>query len=134
MKLYLAYRYTGEPYDQLVQTMTRVVAICHSLGLETFCSMLMEDEWRAQWRDYDQILAHCLTELDSCDAMLALIWTDEVSNGMQVELEHLQASNKPLFLVIREDLDVWNFRQYAQWIAQYTDDGMYDAVFKVLGM
>jgi nucleoside 2-deoxyribosyltransferase len=96
--------------------------------------MLMEDEWRAQWRDYDQILAHCLTELDSCDAMLALIWTDEVSNGMQVELEHLQASNKPLFLVIREDLDVWNFRQYAQWIAQYTDDGMYDAVFKVLGM
>ncbi len=134
MKLYLAYRYTGEPYDQLVQTMTRVVAICHSLGLETFCSVLMEETWRAKWRDYDQILAHCLTELDSCDAMLALIWTDEVSTGMQVELEHLQASNKPLFLVIREDLDVWNFRTYAQWIAQYTGDGMYDAVFKVLGM
>lgn len=85
--------------------MTRVVAICQSLGIETFCSVLLEHEWREKGMSYDEILEICCKEIDHCDAMLALIWSDQESNGMRVELERLQALEKPLFLVIRKGLD-----------------------------
>lgn len=134
MKLYLAYRFTWEVYEELVSTMTRVVAICQSLGIETFCSVLLEHEWREKGMSYDEILEICCKEIDHCDAMLALIWSDQESNGMRVELERLQALEKPLFLVIREGLDFWNFRSYASGVVEYSGDGLYDGVFKVLWM
>jgi nucleoside 2-deoxyribosyltransferase len=85
--------------------MTRVVAICHSLEIETFCSVLHQQEREEKGMSYDEIVAHCCKEIENCDGMLALIRSQEESNGMKVELEHLQTLGKPLFLVIREGLD-----------------------------
>jgi hypothetical protein len=94
----------------------------------------MEDERRSKGMSYDEILATCCHELKHCDGMLALIWSEKESNGMKVELEHLQSLNKPLFLVIREWLDFWEFRSYASGVVEYRDDGMYEAIFKILWM
>jgi hypothetical protein len=85
--------------------MTRIVGICSSLGIETFCSVLKEEERRTKGMSYDQILATCCGEIEHCDGMLALIRSETESNGMKVELERLQSLEKPLFLVIREGLD-----------------------------
>jgi len=70
MKLYLAYKFTGENFEDLKNEMGIISKALKELGNETFCSFERENLFKENSYTAKDIIKYSLDQMNFCDAML----------------------------------------------------------------
>jgi nucleoside 2-deoxyribosyltransferase len=104
--IYIAYRFTGVPKEQLDQLVTPVMNILHKQGHNVFCNYIFDDLYIKEKYTLKDIMIHCYKHLDTQETVLCLIDTDELSCGMLLELGYAFAKNKNVVVCSRENCEI----------------------------
>ena len=118
-KIMLSYRFTGEDPKHLDEVLGNVGSRLKAAGHDVFCSFFLEDYFRKEGMNTDEIYSHCLKEQESCDGFMALIKSEDKSSGMEMELNKAIELGQKNILLIRNDLNFPQFRSAAHQIVGY---------------
>jgi hypothetical protein len=119
MKLFLAYRYSGEDLLILDNTLSLIIQILKSRGYDVFCSFFEQEFFKKMSYSVDEIYDYCNQKLAEHDLIIFFIKSAEKSHGMDMELEKAKLFNKKIVVIIQKDLDFNDFRASAQKIIEY---------------
>jgi len=125
MKFFIGQRVTGEDRNQLREEVKNVVSILEEKGHSGHCTILIGDSFEAKSRK--QVMEHAFRELDSSDAFLVIIRSEEKSEGLLMEIGYVLGNNKKIILCIKEDVKNTYIREIVDNIIEFSDiDNLYD--------
>lgn len=104
MKIFVSFRYTGETYESLVEFFRPVCDELERAGHEVFCSLWREEEYKQKHFSPKDILSDAFSEMDNCDLLLAVVRTNDRSEGMLMEVGYVLAKRKPIYGVVHSDV------------------------------
>jgi hypothetical protein len=119
MKLFLAYRYTGEDLVILDNTLSLIRQILNSDGHNVFCSFFEQEYFKKLGYSADKIYDYCNQKLAENDLIIFFIKSAEKSRGMDIELEKARLFQKKIVVIIQKNLDFSDFRTSAQKVIEY---------------
>lgn len=96
MRVFISFRYTGETYESLTVFFRPLCDGLEKRGYTVFCSLWKEDEYRRRQLGVGDMLKDALLELDSADALLAVVRSNDRSEGMLMEVGYALAKQKPV--------------------------------------
>ncbi len=121
MKIFLAYKFTGEIPKELTKILGQLKKILESQGHFVFCSLWKEDYFRENNFTNKQILKHSLKEIKRSDIFLALVKSDEKSEGLLLEAGYAMAQDKKIVLLIKRDIPTVFLSEAADQIIEFSD-------------
>ncbi len=104
MRIFLSFRYTGETYESLVQFFRPVCDELERAGHEVFCSLWREEEYKQKQLSPKEILWDAFGEMDICDVLLAIVRSNDRSEGMLMEVGYALAQKKPIYVAVQSDV------------------------------
>lgn len=119
MRIYLAFRFTGEDPRKLEPEIRIISDAISKNGHEVFCCLWHEDYFKQQKFTNKQILEFALQEIDKSDALFAYIKSPEKSEGMLLETGYALAKGKPIFAAIKKGVKSNFVAEIAQHVAVY---------------
>lgn len=128
MKIQLAYRFTGENEKTLLAQLKRIKTILENNKHKTYIPVLDPD----RPSEKKALFLNTLKKLDSADAILALIKSDEKSEGMLMEIGYAWGKNKKLIIAINKDVKNTHMREFADILIEFSDiDDLYEKLEKL---
>ncbi len=121
MKIFIAYKFTGEDVNELRRTLSEICAVLHGVGYSTYCSIEQEDDFQRQGHTHQQIIENALQELRSSDALLAYVNSSARSEGQLMEIGYALAKNKPVILVHKTGTNVHSSKVMANQVIEFDD-------------
>ncbi|PIT90816.1 MAG: hypothetical protein COU22_00115 [Candidatus Komeilibacteria bacterium CG10_big_fil_rev_8_21_14_0_10_41_13] len=121
MKIFIAYKFTGEDIDELNITLKKISAKLESFNLETFCSRFLEDWFRKNNYSKESIYQYALKQMIDVDLILFFIRSGKPSHGMKLELDKAIELKKKKILFIKKELKFPEFRKVADQIIEFND-------------
>jgi len=119
MKVFIAYRYTGEDPTVLRKTMEDICNTITAAGHSNSCSINNEALFREKQFTVKQIMEHALRELDQCDALLAFVNSSDKSEGLLIEVGYALAQGKPVILAKRKDAHAHSLAGVATQVIEF---------------
>jgi nucleoside 2-deoxyribosyltransferase len=105
MKVFLAYRHTGEDLKELEDKIGKITKAIEECKHEHFCMFYKEDEIaRDKWTG-KQIMTKAYEEIDSSDVILFFVDKKEISEGMLLEVGYCIAKKKKIILLIKDSVE-----------------------------
>lgn len=114
MKIYIAYRFTGEDPKILREDLDRVSKAIFELGHEVYCSFDREQYFKDNIFSGKQIVEYSLEKMNECDAVLAYIKSPEKSEGLLIEMGYAIAKKKSIYLLTGKDVKTTYLYQIAK--------------------
>ena len=99
MKIYLAYRFTGEDPKVLREDMDRISIALVDMRHEVYCSFDREQFFKDSKFTGKMIVEYSLDKMDGCDAVMAYIKSPEKSEGLLIEMGYAIAKGKAIYLL-----------------------------------
>ncbi len=99
MKLWLAQRVTGEDHVQLEKEMKKIVSVLEDNGHEPYCSFL-DSEMKK--KEKVEKVKNAFMKIDESEGTLAIIKSEDKSEGMLIKMGYTVAKGKKLILVIKK--------------------------------
>jgi hypothetical protein len=131
MKIFIAYRFTGEDFNELEKILGKIKSILESKGGDIFCSLFFEEHFKNRGFSTQGIFDYCLRQLKEHGIIFFFIKSREESKGMRLELEEAIRSNKKIILAIRENLNFKEFRQAASQVIEFNElPDLYESLTK----
>lgn len=121
MKLYLAYKFTGENFEVLKSEMDLISNTLKELGNEKFCSFERENMFKENSYSAKDIIKFSLDQMNSCDAVLVYLKSNEKSEGMLIEIGYALAKNKKIYLLAKEDIKTYFVHGVADKVVVFRD-------------
>jgi nucleoside 2-deoxyribosyltransferase len=121
MKIFIAYKFTGEDINELRQTLSEICGVLHDSGYSTYCSIEQEDTFQKQGHTHQQIIKSALNELSSSDALLAYVNSSSRSEGQLMELGYAMAKDKPIILAYKKGVNVHSSKAVADRLIEFAD-------------
>lgn len=121
MKLYLAFRFTGEDPAVLDTELNFIADNLKKSGHEVFCSFWKEKYYRDNNFSNEDIINYSLPQLESSDALIAYIKSSEKSEGMLLEVGYALGKDKPVIVLIKEGVKTNFVTDLASQVIQYRD-------------
>jgi nucleoside 2-deoxyribosyltransferase len=100
LKIQLAYRYTGEKTSELLLVLKKIKEILISNNYKVYITVLDPD----RPKEKKELYYNTLKKIDSCDILLALIRSNEKSEGMLMEIGYAIGKNKKIISAIKKDV------------------------------
>jgi hypothetical protein len=127
MKIFIAYRYTGENTRELEKILSNIKNILESKGCDIFCSLFLDEHFKNEGFSSQEIYDYCLLQLQAHSSILFFIKSEEKSKGMALELEAAIKNRKKIVLAIRKHLHFPEYRKAAHQIIEYDElSNLYD--------
>ncbi|MFH1290434.1 MAG: nucleoside 2-deoxyribosyltransferase [Nanoarchaeota archaeon] len=98
MKIQLADRCTGEDPEKLLESLKKIVEILEQGGHEVYCPVLDPD----RPKEKRALFLNTMKKLEEHDAILALIKSNEKSEGMLMEIGYAMGKDKKVIAAIQE--------------------------------
>jgi len=117
MKIQLAYRFTGENKEELLDILKKIIQILKEKGHETYTPVF---DFNYEGKTKEQIYTDALDKIDENDALFVLVRSEEKSEGMLVELGYAIAKKKKIILVIKKGVDS-RTKYYTKTIIEFQD-------------
>ena len=117
MKIQLAYRFTGENEEELIKQLKKIKVVLENNNHSTYIPIL--DPKRS--KEKKDLFLNTLKRLDSAEAILALIKSEEKSEGMLMEIGYAWGRDKKLILAINKDVKNTHLREFADTIIEFSD-------------
>lgn len=119
MKVFVAYKYTGEDFKELQKTIPNICKTIDSAGNGTLCSFFNEDFYKEKKYSTGQILKHVFKEIEKADCLLAFIQSPEKSEGMLLEIGYALALDKKFILAIKKGLETTFLHEMADQVIEF---------------
>jgi nucleoside 2-deoxyribosyltransferase len=117
MKIQLAYRFTGENEEELLEQLKTIKSILEKNNHQVYIPILDPNRPREK-RD---LFLNTLKRLDSAEAILALIKSDEKSEGMLMEIGYAWGKDKKLIIAINKNVKNTHMREFADITIEFLD-------------
>jgi nucleoside 2-deoxyribosyltransferase len=121
MKVFLSYRFTGEDPKVLKETLQNICDSLKKAGHTYFCSFWKGDFFKDNKYSNKQILNYVLKELDSSDIYLALIKSEDKSEGILIEAGYALAKGKKFYLAIKKGVYTTFMKEIADKVIEFED-------------
>lgn len=105
MKVFIAYRFTGEDVRKLEPFLRAVQETLHAKGLETYCSFFKESEFQENHMTERQIFEHAFDNLASSELLLVLMTSPAKSEGMLMEVGYAFAKKIPMVVAYHSSIE-----------------------------
>lgn len=119
MKIFLSYRFTGEDPAELTVTLGKIMTALRDRGHTVYCSIEDEAWFRGQKRTNGEIMRHAFDHLDSSDLILALVKSDEKSEGMLVEVGYALGKGKKFALAMKTGVKTTSIQDMADVLIDF---------------
>ena len=116
MKLYLAYRFTGEDRKELETTLKHLCNLLVKEKHNIYCSFFDPDMINIGNKN---VLERALKEIDKSDCLVVLIKSDDKSEGMLIEIGYAVAKKKKIFLLIKKGVRTTFVREIADKVIEF---------------
>lgn len=104
MKVFISYRFTGEFPEFLHSVIDPIVAKLAELGHSSYCTLYDSLQFEEERWSGKAIMTKAFAELDSSDVVLFLVWNEDISEGLILELGYAIAKGKRIALIAKEDV------------------------------
>jgi len=121
MKIFLAFRFTGESVEELDKILSKIKTALEQAGHTVVCSFWEEEYFQKNHFTNKQLLEYMLNELDNCDSVLALIKSEEKSEGMLLEIGYALAKRKQFVLMIKKGIKSIFLQEVANRVVEYEE-------------
>jgi len=101
MKFFTSFRWTGEDPEKMKQLMKVVCSTLEKVGHEHHCNF-WKDDYKYVQKTHKEIIDEALRDIDNDDCFLAIVRSDEKSEGMLIEVGYARAKGKRMILVIKK--------------------------------
>jgi nucleoside 2-deoxyribosyltransferase len=121
MKVFISYKFTGEPYQELLTNIgiieNRLVSDGHSVY-----SSLQDEEWFKKNKPSNkEILDHTIQKMSESDTVLVFLNSNQKSEGMLIEIGYALARNQKIVLLLRKDVNTSYLRDIAHSVFEFND-------------
>tara|TARA_Y100000310_G_C20511736_1_gene729221 strand:- start:338 stop:739 length:402 start_codon:yes stop_codon:yes gene_type:complete len=123
MKIQLAYKFTGEDSEKLIEELKKIKILLESNGHEVYVPIL--DPNRPT--DKKEIYFNALNKINDTDIFLPLIKSENKSEGMLMEIGHAFGAGKKVIALINKSVDNTHLRDLSEQTIEFSDiDELYD--------
>lgn len=116
MKIFIGQRVTGEDINSLVKESEKVLAVLKEAGHEAKHFIDEEGKLGAKIQ-----LNHAFEEIDKRDVFLAIIRSNEKSEGMLIEVDYALAKGKKLIVAVKKGVDKTYVPELADHVIKFSD-------------
>ena len=123
-KIFISYRFTGVPEEQLHQLLDPIMGSLRNLGYDPYCNLYDLNYYEENSMDTREIMLHCfekLEELDNSGFHLLIFDTPELSQGMMIEMGYSLKKGTKTVVLYREGLSLGTTTSLANQSLSYTD-------------
>jgi len=121
MKIFISYRFTGENLDTISDYLDCIKDILEKKGHSVFSSFWEEDTFKKNNFTRKQLLDYVFQEIDKADACFVFVRSSRKSEGLLLEVGYALAKNKPLALIIKEDVETVFLKDIAKSVIKYNN-------------
>lgn len=104
MRIFISYRFTGVPIDEIWELLNPAIQTLESLGHTVFQNLDRCDFYETNNYTTRMIMDECLDELRRSDAQLILVNHPTLSEGMLLEQGAAWQMGKPIYLLNRRGI------------------------------
>ena len=120
MKIYLAYKFTGEKHAVLKSDLNAIIRTLEDAGHTVFCAFQQETLFQQHHYSAKQIMDSSLPHLRAADILLAYIKSSEPSEGMLLEIGYAYALKKPIYVAIKQGVITHFISAMAAQVIKFT--------------
>jgi len=117
MKIQLAYRFTGEDTEKLLEELKKIKVILEAKGHEVYIPVLDLDKPE----DKKELYLGTLDKINNTDIFLALIKSEDRSEGMLMEIGHAFGAGKKIIAAINNTVNNTHLREFAEEVIEFND-------------
>jgi nucleoside 2-deoxyribosyltransferase len=119
MQVFISYKFTGEPYEQLVKNIGVIEHQLTQFGHSVYSS-LKDEKWFQENKPTNKdILFHTIDKLDNSDTVLIFLNSNEKSEGMLIEIGYAIAKQKKIVLLVRKEIETNYLRDIADVVIEF---------------
>ncbi|MGV8152499.1 MAG: nucleoside 2-deoxyribosyltransferase [Candidatus Nanoarchaeia archaeon] len=117
MKIQLAYKFTGEDKEKLLEIIKKIKETLESKGKEVYIPVLDKN----LPNDKKGIYIGTLKKIPNCDILIALILSKEKSEGLLMEVGHALGLGKKVILMINKGIKDTHLRELCDTVIEFED-------------
>lgn len=125
--VFLSHKFTGLSFEEMNSYLDPIVTTLERIWAKVFCSLYLENRFKAQWWDVTKIYERCCDQQSSYDITLWIIWSPSDSYGMKLELDRALLEGKTYILIYKEDVEkcprIDTYKGSAQSVISFTTIG-----------
>jgi len=116
MKIQLAYKFTNEDENNVAETMDKVCNVLKEAGHDIYCPVLDDKLPRETEK---QVFNHSFNKLNEADALLAVVQSENKSEGMLMEIGYMMAKGKKVIVALKQDVKHTHLRYLAHELIEF---------------
>lgn len=122
--VFISYKYTGEDIPKLKILLKKVQdSLQNTHRVDAFCSIDLEAYFEENGiNEYQEQLDYCIKQQLGKKIVLAIIKSEEPSNGMYQELEKAKELKQKYLLLIQRGLEYKEYREYASETIEFDSE------------
>ncbi len=120
MKIFLAYKFTGENPISLQEANTRIIAALSKAGHSVWNNLQFQSHYEQNGLSNKEIMEQALIELNKADAILAYVSSEERSEGMLVEIGFALARGKKFILALKRDVKTTSLAEMCDELIEFS--------------
>ncbi len=101
MKVFIAYRFTGEDPQQLEPMLRSIIEAFNDRGVEAYSTFFDDLEFQDKSMSAKEIMVHAFRKIDDSDLLFVVQTSDNKSEGMIMEVGYCIAKHKPIVAAVR---------------------------------
>ena len=123
MRYFIVHRVSGENEGELRKTMQHVADSLKEAGHTYYCTFLDRKENPGKFDKMNQgaLLVHSYKKLDSCDALIVVLYREEKSEGLLMEIGYSFAKKKRIVLAIDKKIKNTYLREVADEVIEFNN-------------
>ncbi|MFH1358805.1 MAG: nucleoside 2-deoxyribosyltransferase [archaeon] len=128
MKIQLAYKMTGENREEVIEMLKEIKSILEEKSNEVYVPELNPDRPKTK----KELYLDTLRKLDSADVLLAIIKSDDKSEGMLMEIGYAMGKDKKVVTAIWDCVKQTHLRELANQVIEFNNiDNLYKKLKEV---
>lgn len=123
MKVFVAYDLNGEDQQAVLDTMEQIANALHAAGVESYAAHVQQDNTPS-----GETVRAALKKLDECDAVLALVQSEQVSEALSLEIGY-SFGRKPVHVLARQGVSLASF-ELAETVTEWDSTDQLEHLIK----
>ena len=121
MSIFISYRFSHVPIDDLGKLLNPVYNALKEKNIDVFCNFYRAATYIEEKYTVKQIMEDCFHEIDKKDNVLCLVDTDQYSCGMLLEIGYALSKNKHITVCFRTGCEIDTLKLMADKVIIYED-------------
>ncbi|MCB9809004.1 nucleoside 2-deoxyribosyltransferase [Candidatus Nomurabacteria bacterium] len=120
MHFFISYKFTGEPYEELVHNIGIIENSLKNNGHSVYSSLEDEEWFQKNKPTNKEILDHTIQKMDESDVVLVFLNSSEKSEGVLIEIGYAIARNKKIILLIKKGVEANYLKDIANAVIEFS--------------